>query len=148
MNLLSLLLKSLLTDASLSAHATKTGLSQAVLKKLIPLAIPLLIKFMTSKESNIWHSLKTGYVLSHVGVEEDPAVQAAWAEQPFKKVAFEQLQWLKETHVSAHMSDVDNELVKNLEAFASSDMSVDEMLDNLTAIMEENLPNGIVATYE
>ena len=46
------------------------------------------------------------------------------------------------------MSDVDNELVKNLEAFASSDMSVDEMLDNLTAIMEENLPNGIVATYE
>ena len=107
-----------------------------------------LIKFMTSKESNIWHSLKTGYVLSHVGVEEDPAVQAAWAEQPFKKVAFEQLQWLKETHVSAHMSDVDNELVKNLEAFASSDMSVDEMLDNLTAIMEENLPNGIVATYE
>ena len=107
-----------------------------------------LIKFMTSKESNIWHSLKTGYVLSHVGVEDDPDVQAAWAEQPFKKVAFDQLQWLNETHVSAHMSDVDNELVKNLEAFASSDMSVDEMLDNLTAIMEENLPNGIVDSYE
>ena len=87
-------------------------------------------------------------MLSHVGVEDDPDVQAAWAEQPFKRVAYDQLQWLNETHVSAHMSDVDNELVKNLEAFASSDMSVDEMLDNLTAIMEENLPRGIVDTYE
>ena len=52
MNLLSLLLKSLLTDSSLSALAKKTGLSQAVLKKLIPLAIPLLIKFMTSNASS------------------------------------------------------------------------------------------------
>ncbi len=52
MNLLGLLLKSMLTDSSISAMAKKTGLSKAVLKKLIPLAIPLLIKFMTSNASS------------------------------------------------------------------------------------------------
>ena len=52
MNLLSLLLKSMLTDSSLSAMAKKTGLSAVVLKKLIPLASPLLIKFMTNNASS------------------------------------------------------------------------------------------------
>ena len=52
MNLLSLLLKSMLTDSSVSALAKKTGLSTKVLKKLIPLAIPLLIKFMTNNASS------------------------------------------------------------------------------------------------
>ncbi|MBR0159894.1 MAG: DUF937 domain-containing protein [Oscillospiraceae bacterium] len=52
MNLLSLILKSLLTDDTLTALVKKTGLSKAILKKLIPLAIPLLIKFMTSNASS------------------------------------------------------------------------------------------------
>ena len=51
MNLLNLLLKTMLTDSSLSALAKKTGLSSKQLKKLIPLAIPLLLKFMTSNAS-------------------------------------------------------------------------------------------------
>ena len=52
MNLLTLLLKSLMTDSSISSLAKKTGLSKTVLKKLIPLAVPLLIKFMTSNASS------------------------------------------------------------------------------------------------
>ncbi len=52
MNLLSLLLKSLLTDASVSALAKKTGLNAGSLKKLIPLAVPLLLKFLTSNASS------------------------------------------------------------------------------------------------
>ena len=52
MNLLSLLLKSLLTDASVSALAKKTGLNAGSLKKLIPLAVPLLPKFLTSNASS------------------------------------------------------------------------------------------------
>ena len=52
MNLLSLILKSLLTDDTLAALVKKTGLSKAILKKLIPLAIPLLIKFMTNNASS------------------------------------------------------------------------------------------------
>ena len=52
MNLLNLLLKSLLTDSSVSALAKKTGLNSGMLKKLIPLAVPLLIKFMTSNASS------------------------------------------------------------------------------------------------
>ena len=52
MNLLNLLLKSLLTDASVSALAKKTGLNAGSLKKLIPLAVPLLLKFLTSNASS------------------------------------------------------------------------------------------------
>ena len=52
MNLLSLLLSSLLTDSSVSALAKKTGLSATALKKLIPLAVPLLLKFLTSNASS------------------------------------------------------------------------------------------------
>lgn len=52
MNLLGLLLKSLLTDSSVTALAKKTGLSKVVLRKIIPLAIPLLIKFMTNNASS------------------------------------------------------------------------------------------------
>ena len=52
MNLLSLLLKSLLTDASVSALAKKTGLNAGSLKKLIPLAVPLLLKFLTKNASS------------------------------------------------------------------------------------------------
>ena len=52
MNLLSLLLNTLMNDSSVSALAKKTGLSSAALRKLIPLAIPLLIKFMTRNASS------------------------------------------------------------------------------------------------
>ena len=38
MNLLNLLLKTLLTDSSISALAKKTGLSITALRKLVPLA--------------------------------------------------------------------------------------------------------------
>ena len=52
MNLLSLLLKSLLADSSITALAKKTGLNASSLKKIIPLAIPLLLKFLTKNASN------------------------------------------------------------------------------------------------
>ena len=52
MNLLTVLLKSMLTDSSIQALAKKTGLSKTMLKKLLPLAIPLLIKFMTNNASS------------------------------------------------------------------------------------------------
>ena len=51
MNLLSILLKTLLADNALSALGKKTGLTSKQLKKLIPLALPLLLKFMTSNAS-------------------------------------------------------------------------------------------------
>lgn len=51
MNLLSILLKSLLNKSTLSALAEKTGLTPAKLKKLIPLALPLLLKHLTGNAS-------------------------------------------------------------------------------------------------
>ena len=42
MNLLSVILKALLADGALKALAGKTGLNEKQLKKLLPLALPLL----------------------------------------------------------------------------------------------------------
>ncbi len=106
------------------------------------------IKYMTSTEANIYHSLKTGYILSHVGVEDDAEVQETWAETPETRVAYDQLAYLNETHVSAYLSEIDNEVVSSLEAFASDDISVEDELANLKDIMESVLPNGIVDVYE
>ena len=51
MNLLSVLLKVMLADAAISALSGKTGLSSSSLKKLLPLAIPLLLRYMTNNAS-------------------------------------------------------------------------------------------------
>ena len=51
MNLLTLLLKAMLTNNSVSSVSNKTGLSSALVKKLIVAAIPLLIKYMTKNAS-------------------------------------------------------------------------------------------------
>ncbi len=52
MNLLSILLKALMGKSTLAALMKKTGLSSAQLKKLIPLALPLLLKYLTGNASN------------------------------------------------------------------------------------------------
>ncbi len=106
------------------------------------------IKYMTSTEANVYHSLKTGYVLSHVGVENTPEVQAAWEEKPETRVAYDQLAYLNETHVSPYLSEIDNEVVSSLEAFASDDISVEDELATLKDIMESVLKKSIVEAYE
>lgn len=52
MNLLGVILKALLADGALKALASKTGLSQKDLKKLLPLALPLLLKMLTRNASD------------------------------------------------------------------------------------------------
>ena len=52
MNLLNILLKALLSKSTLSALAKKTGLNAGTLKKLIPLALPLLLKHLTGNASS------------------------------------------------------------------------------------------------
>ena len=52
MNLLNVLLKSLMADRSLDSLSQKTGLGTSKLKKLLPLAIPLLLASMTKNASN------------------------------------------------------------------------------------------------
>ena len=49
--LLGILLKALLSEGALKALAKKTGLTTAKLKKLIPQAIPLLLKYLTGNAS-------------------------------------------------------------------------------------------------
>ena len=51
MNLLGVLLKAFLSEAALKALAKKTGLGSKQLKKLLPLAVPLLIKMLTKNAS-------------------------------------------------------------------------------------------------
>ena len=52
MNLLNVLLKSLLADGAVNALAKKTGIGKGALKKLLPLAIPLLLKALTNNASS------------------------------------------------------------------------------------------------
>ena len=52
MNLLGIIIKSLLSGGTLNALMKKTGLSSKQLKKLIPLAVPLLIKMLTKNASS------------------------------------------------------------------------------------------------
>ena len=52
MSLLSILTKSLLSDVALKALTKKTGLSSAKLKKLLPLAVPMLLKALTNNASS------------------------------------------------------------------------------------------------
>lgn len=52
MNLLGSILKALLADGALKALAKKTGLDQSALKKLLPLALPLLLKMLTRNASD------------------------------------------------------------------------------------------------
>ena len=52
MNLLSLLLKGMTSAASVNALSQKTGISAKTIKKLLPLALPILLKAMTSNASS------------------------------------------------------------------------------------------------
>ena len=52
MNLLGILLKAFLSDAAIKALVKKTGLSRKQLKKLLPLAVPLLLKMLTKNASD------------------------------------------------------------------------------------------------
>ncbi len=52
MNLLAIIIKSLLTGGTLNTLMKKTGLSSRQLKKLIPLAVPLLIRMLTKNASS------------------------------------------------------------------------------------------------
>ncbi|MBO6163482.1 MAG: DUF937 domain-containing protein, partial [Lachnospiraceae bacterium] len=52
MNLLSVLLTSMLSSTAVDALSGKTGLSKSVVKKLVALAIPILLKSMTSNASS------------------------------------------------------------------------------------------------
>ena len=52
MNLLGLLLAALTSKNALAQIAKKTGLNEKKIKKLMMIAVPLLIKYMTSNASS------------------------------------------------------------------------------------------------
>lgn len=106
------------------------------------------IKFMTSAETNIFHSFATGYVLTHVGLENDPEVLEKWKESPARKVAYDQLAYVNETYVSAYTSEIDLEVVDSLKAFAMDNISVEDELAELANIMNSIFPEGVVEKYE
>ena len=76
MNLLSVLLKALLSKEAIKALANKTGLDGRSLKKLLPLAIPVLMKMLTKNAS------------SEAGAS---SLLAALAQHTGKKPAVEQI---------------------------------------------------------
>ena len=81
MNLLNLLLKTLLGNSSLSALMKKTGLSAAKLKKLIPLALPLLLKHLTGNASSQGGALSLLSALGQHGGSKALPEQIAEADE-------------------------------------------------------------------
>ena len=59
MNLLGILLKAMLSEGALKALAKKTGLNSKQLKKILPLALPLLLKMLTKNASEKDGALKS-----------------------------------------------------------------------------------------
>lgn len=106
------------------------------------------IKFMTSPESNVYHSFATGYVLNHNGLADLPEVQEKWAAEPARKVAYDQLAYVNETYVSTYTAEIDLEVVDALNAFAMDNLTVEEGYAELENIMNSIFPEGVVETYE
>ena len=80
MNLLSVLLKSLLSEQAIKALAKKTGLDGKQLTKLLPLAIPLLMKMLTRNASSAdGASSLLGALTQHTGTKS-AAAQIAEAD--------------------------------------------------------------------
>lgn len=106
------------------------------------------IKFMTSAETNVYHSFATGYVLNHNGLADLPEVQEKWAAEPALKVAYDQLAYVNETYVSTYTAEIDLEVVDALKAFAMDNLTVEEGYAELENIMTSIFPDGVVETYE
>ena len=106
------------------------------------------VKFMTSKETNIHHSFATGYVLNHVGCEDDPYVQEQWALNPLKKVGYDQMIYVDEPYVSVCMQEYDLEVVDILKGFVYDEVSVEDTLQALIDAAEEIFPEGVVDAAE
>lgn len=106
------------------------------------------IKYATSADVNVEHSFATGYVLNHVGIEQSEEVQAKWAAEPSRKVAYDQLAYVNETYVSIYTAEIDLEVVDALKAFAMDNLTVEEGYNELKNIMESFFPDGVVETYE
>ncbi len=74
MNLLSILLKALMGKSTLSALMKKTGLTSAQLKKLIALAVPLLLKYLTGNAASQNGALSLlGALAQHTSTKPLPA---------------------------------------------------------------------------
>ena len=80
MNLLGIILKTLLSGKTLNSLMKKTGLSAKQLKKLLPLAVPLLIKMLTKNASSQEGLTSLLSALTQHTNKETMAVQVAEAD--------------------------------------------------------------------
>ena len=106
------------------------------------------IKFMTNNESNIDHALATGYLINHIGAEQNEKVQAKWAETPEFRVSYDQLQFVHETYVSAYNSELDAEETDIMTAFVMDNVSVEDTIKAFDNVYKSIFPDGVVDTYE
>ena len=106
------------------------------------------LKYMTSYDANIYHALKTGYLINHVGAEQNEEVLAKWAESPEFRVSYDQLQFVHETYVSKYCSELDLEETDVITAFVMDNVSVADTLAAFDNVYSSIFPDGVVDTYE
>ena len=135
MNLLSVFLKALLADGALKALSAKTGLNEKQLKKLLPLALPLLLKMLTKNASNQAGAVSLlGALTQHTSkktmqqqIEEADANDGSkiighilGKEKDASLLSLSQSSGLSQQQVSSVLSDIAPALLSGLSAAASS----------------------------
>ena len=105
------------------------------------------IKFMTSEEANIYHALTTGYLIGHVGAEQNEAVVNAWAAEPALRVSYDQLQFVHEAYKSIYCSELDMEETVIMNSFVMDGVSVEDTLKDFENMYETIMPLGVVDTW-
>ncbi len=135
MNLLSVFLKALLTKGALQALSAKTGLNEKQLKKLLPLALPLLLKMLTKNASSQDGAVSLLSALTqHTSkktmqqqIEEADAEDGSkiighilGKEKDSSLLSLSQASGLNQNQVSSVLSDIAPALLSGLSAAATS----------------------------
>ncbi len=146
MNLLGVLLKTLLAKRALNALSKKTGLSSKQLKKLLPLALPLLVKLLTKNASEKDGALSLlGALTQHTSTKPvEQQIEEADTEDGAKIVghilgkesqssllSLSQQSGLSQKEVSGALSGIAPTLLSVLSAAMSSGSSKVDLSDGL-----------------
>ena len=129
MNLLSILLKSMLSDGALNALAKRTGINASKLTKLIPLALPLLLKFMTRNASSQTGALSLlGALSQHTNTKSMPEQLDEADEEDGQKII---------RHIMG--DDTDNAVISLAQETGMSDEEVTRALGGLAPALLSGL---------
>ena len=127
MNLLGILLKALLSEGALKALAKKTGLSSKQLKKVLPLAVPLLLKMLTKNASDKDGALSLlGALTQHTSKKS----MAQQVEEADTEATIKELMAYCEANLPVHLVPAAIELIDTLPTNGNGKVDYQKLIRN------------------